>query len=212
MDADHDLELTGRETCYDGFFRLDRFHLRHRRFDGSWTPVLDREVVLRRPAVAVLPYDPDLDRVVLLEQFRPAAYAAGRPAWMTEIPAGLVEFGEALPAVAAREVKEETGLAVEALEPVAEFMPSPGGFAEVVTLFVGRVDASNAGGIFGVDAEHEDIRSFTMDAAEALALMAVPGRIDNAIALIAFQWLALNREALRRRWRSSGRQSPGHGS
>lgn len=211
MDADRDVELVDRETCHDGFFRVDTIRLRHKRFDGRWTPVLSREVVIRRPAVAVLPYDPDLDRVVLIEQFRSGAYVAGRPAWMIEVPAGLVEPGEAVEAVAAREVREEIGLAVMTLEPIATFMPSPGGFSEVVSLFCGRVDAREAGGVFGVAAEDEDIRAFAMAADAAIGLLDEPDRIDNAFTILALQWLALHRDRLRRAW-PGGARSTGEGS
>jgi ADP-ribose pyrophosphatase len=200
MDADRDVELIDREICYQGFFRLEKLHLRHRRFAGDWTPVIDREVLVRQPAVAVLPYDPVTDQVVLLEQFRPGAYGAGRSAWMVEIPAGLVEQGEAPTDVAAREAKEEIGLTLLGLERIAEFMPSPGGMTEVVTLFCGRVDATKADGIFGVETETEDIRSFAVAADGAIGMLGQPGCVDNGFTIIALQWLALHRASLLRKW------------
>src|SRR3546814_6532790 len=91
----------------------------------------------------------------------------GRRAWMVEIPAGLTEPGETLRGVAVREVREEIGLDVEALEAISEFMPSPGGFTEVISLFCARVRAEGAGGIFGLEEEHEDIRSFSVQIGRA---------------------------------------------
>lgn len=201
FDNDRDVELIGRRTEYDGFFRLDRLQVRHRRFDGGWTGPLPREMVLRRPAVALLPYDPVKDRVVLLEQFRLGAWIADRPGWMIEIPAGLIDDGEAKEASAARETLEETGLAVAQMLPVGEFATSPGGFNEWVSLFCGRVDAPVEASLHGLASEQEDIRILPMAAADALALLA-EGRIQNAITLIALQWFALNRDRLRRDWAS----------
>ncbi len=73
-----DVELVEKTTPYDGYFRIGRYRLRHRRFDGGWTEVIDREVFDRGRAAVVLPYDPARDAVVLIEQFRIGAYAAGR--------------------------------------------------------------------------------------------------------------------------------------
>jgi ADP-ribose pyrophosphatase len=201
FDNDRDVELIERRTEYAGFFRLDRLQLRHRRFNGDWTAPLTRELVLRRPAVALLPYDPVADRVVLLEQFRLGAWIADRPGWMVEIPAGLIDAGESKEDSAARETREETGLAVAELLPVGEFATSPGGFNEWVSLFCGRVDAPAATSLHGLASEQEDIRILPMPASDALALLA-EGRIQNAITLIALQWFALNRDSLRRRWAS----------
>ena len=201
FDNDRDVELIERRTEYAGFFRLDRLQLRHRRFNGDWTAPLTRELVLRRPAVALLPYDPVADRVVLLEQFRLGAWIADRPGWMVEIPAGLIDAGESKEDSAARETREETGLAVAELLPVGEFATSPGGFNEWVSLFCGRVDAPSETSLHGLASEQEDIRILPMPASDALALLA-EGRIQNAITLIALQWFALNRDSLRRRWAS----------
>ena len=46
---------------------------------------------LRGHAAAVLPYDPERDAVVLIEQFRPGAYAAGVDPWLIEVVAGIIE-------------------------------------------------------------------------------------------------------------------------
>lgn len=200
MPSNDDVEIQNRENCYQGFFRMERLRLRHGRFDGGWTPPLVREVLVRGLAVAVLPYDPILDEVVLIEQFRPGALVAGEPAWMIEIVAGIAEEGEDLEDVARRETLEETGMTVGTLEPVARYMPSPGGSSEVVQVFAGRVDADGAGGYHGLEDEGEDIRVFRLPALEAFKMMD-DGVLDTSITLIGLQWLARNREALRKRWR-----------
>ena len=69
MPDNNDVDIQERETCYQGFFRMDRLVLRHGRYDGGWTRTLVREVMLRGLAVAVVPYDPVRDEVVLIEQF-----------------------------------------------------------------------------------------------------------------------------------------------
>jgi len=191
--------LIERETPYQGYFRIDRYTLRHQLFAGGMSEPLIREVFERGHAAAMLPYDPERDTVVLVEQFRIGAYAAGRDPWLIEIVAGIVEDGETPHDVALRELGEEAGLTAELVEPIGEVMLSPGGTSETMSLFCARADASGAEGIYGLADEHEDIRVTTMVFADALAAVE-RGDIVSAPAIIALQWLALHRDRLRDRW------------
>ncbi|MSP50662.1 MAG: NUDIX domain-containing protein [Alphaproteobacteria bacterium] len=195
-----DHEILSVETPFEGFFRVDRYRLRHRRFAGDWTPVLEREIFVRGHSVGVVPYDPRLDRILLVEQFRTAALVAGRSSpWTLEVPAGIIPAaGDAPEDVARRELREETGVVAGELIPLFRFMPSPGGSSEMVWLYAALVDLAEAGGLAGVAAEDEDIRIVVLEAGEALARLE-RGEIDNAITIMSLQWLALNRERLRRR-------------
>jgi ADP-ribose pyrophosphatase len=47
--------------------------------------------------------------------------------------------------------------------------------------------------------EHEDIRAHVVSSDEAIAMIH-DGRINNAAAIIALQWLELNRARLRKGW------------
>jgi ADP-ribose pyrophosphatase len=199
---DKAVQILDREIAYQGFFRIERYRLRHRLHAGGWSPELEREVFERGAAVAVLLYDPERDAVVLVEQFRLAAHLAGFSAWQVEVVAGIVDRdGEAEPEVARREVQEEAGLAIQGeLVPIHRCLTSPGGTTETVALFCGRVDSRNAGGIHGVASEHEDIKVVVRSYREVMRLLRAQ-KIDNAFTLLALHWLAANRAALRRRWR-----------
>ncbi len=197
--SEEGVELIDKTIAYDGYFKIIRFGLRHRQFRGGMGTRIDREVFERGSAAAVLPYDPVRDEVVLLEQFRVGAFAAGRPAWLIEIVAGMIEPGEDPADVARRETAEEAGLQLGRLEAIGDVIMSPGGCTETVALFCGQVDAADAGGIFGLDHEGEDIRAFTLPFDKAYDRVR-SGEIDNASSVISIQWLALNREDLRRRW------------
>ena len=65
-DASVDVEVLETSVGYSGFFRLDVHRLRHRHFDGRMSEVITREVLDRGNAVAVLPYDPRRDEVLLI--------------------------------------------------------------------------------------------------------------------------------------------------
>ena len=187
-----DVEIVERQTVFRGYFRIDRYRLRHRTFAGGWTGEMVREVFERGHAVAMLLYDPALDQVVLIEQFRIGAHAAGRPAWLLEIVAGIIGEGESVEEVARRETFEETGCTAADLIAIGDYLPTPGGSRETVSLFCARVDARTAGGIHGLAHEHEDIRTVVMGAGEIIARLE-DGHLDNSAIMIAVAWLARNR-------------------
>ena len=135
------VEVLERNSAYQGFFQLDRYNLRHRKHDGGWTPPLVREVLERGRTVALLPYDPVRDAVVLIEQFRIGAYTAGLDAWQTEAIAGVIEPGEAADDVARREAVEEAGCRVSDMERIGNVLLSSGASSEVSEMFCGRVDS-----------------------------------------------------------------------
>ena len=72
------VDILERVTAFQGYFRVDRYRLRHETFDGGMSAEITREIFERGHAAAALPYDPVRDEVVLLEQFRVGAHAAGR--------------------------------------------------------------------------------------------------------------------------------------
>jgi ADP-ribose pyrophosphatase len=194
-----DVEIVERSDAYRGYFRILRYRLRHKRHDGGWTGPLLRECFERGHAAALLPYDPARDEVVLMEQFRIGAFAAGWHPWPIEIVAGVIEPGEEPEAVARRETLEEIGRSPSDILPICRYLSTPGGASETVALYCGRIDARDAAGIHGNPGEDEDIRVFTLSFAAAMAALEA-GRIDNAVTIIALQWLALHRDELRRRW------------
>ncbi|MCX7631080.1 MAG: NUDIX domain-containing protein [Geminicoccaceae bacterium] len=194
------VEVVARRRVHDGFYKLDVLELRHQRFDGSWTPRLRRELLVQRDAVAVLPWDPDTDRVLLVEQFRVGALDSGESAWLLEAPAGLLEPGESPEACARRELREECGLEAGRLEPALVYRSSPGGTTECVTVFVAEVRLPEHGGLFATASEQEDIRAHVLPAEEAFERLR-RGLVTATTGVIPLLWLELNRARLRALWR-----------
>ncbi len=195
----YEIQLLETDTGYDGFFELKRFRLRHSLYAGGWSPEITRERVERKEAVSVLLYDPGLDSLVMIEQFRIGALESGRGAWLLETVGGLIEPGQTPEAVAHRESREETGCEVLELRPICDFLVSPGTATEKIHLYCGRVDARGAGGFFGLPEVGEDIRvevlSFDVAVNELYG-----GRINSTSAIIALQWLVSHREEVRETW------------
>jgi ADP-ribose pyrophosphatase len=194
-----DVEILEKTTPFRGYFRIDRYTLRHHRHDGGWTQPMTREIFERGHAVGVLLYDPQRDEVGLIEQFRPGALAAGWHPWLIEIVAGIIDGDETPEQVAFREAKEEAGVELTELLPMCRYLATPGGSTESHQLFCARIDATKLDGIHGLPEEGEDIRVFSVPAEEAIGWVG-SGRVCNAMAVVALQWLALNRAEVRRRW------------
>jgi ADP-ribose pyrophosphatase len=199
---DKNIEIIYKTTCYQGFFRIDRYRLRHRLFNGEWGSAITRELFERGHAAAVLPYDPIRDEVILIEQFRIGALNAPGGPWLTEIIAGIIEENEAPEDVVKRESVEEANCIITDLVPLYDYLVSPGGMTERIALYCGRVDTTHAGGIHGAIDEGEDIKVHVVSRETALSYLQT-GRINSASAIIALQWLALNREKLLRQWMAS---------
>ena len=194
-----DVEIVEKSVGYDGYSRLDVYRLRHRLFEGGWSPVLSRELLERGHAVAALPYDPVRDEVVLLEQFRVGALAAGLPPWQIEIVAGVIDEGETPEQVVHRETREECGCTVSELAHITNYLSSAGILSEILHVYCVRVDATDVGGIHGVPDEGEDIRVFTLPPDRAVA-RAGSLELMHAPSVIALQWLSANRDRLRKKW------------
>mgnify|MGYP001806535996 CR=1 FL=1 len=194
-----DVEVIAKDTVFKGYFQIDRYTLRHRRFDGGWTHRIVREIFERGHATVVLLYDPDRDRVAMIEQFRPGALAAGWYPWMIECVAGIIEEGETPEDVAWRESEEEAGAKPTAMVEVGKYMVTAGGSSESVALYCARIDSTTIDGLHGLEHEGEDIRVFTVPATEAHA-MTKDGRICNSMAVLAIQWLILEKDSIRARW------------
>lgn len=196
-------ELVERTVAFQGHFRVARYLFRHTLYQGGMSGEIKREVFERGQAAAVLPYDPVRDEVVLIRQFRAGSYVAGRHPWGWEAVAGIIEDGETPADVARREAVEEAAVTITDLLPMGTVVLSPGACSETCTSFLGRADTTGVGGIFGLESEHENILVKAVPFAEARALLD-RYEVDNAVAVMALQWLALHRDDVRNRWRVSG--------
>ncbi|MEZ3500738.1 ADP-ribose diphosphatase [Pantoea sp. KPR_PJ] len=196
----NDVEIIARETAWKGFFSIVRYRFRHRRFDGEMSNEVVREVFERGHAAVLLPYDPLRDEVVLIEQIRIPAFDVSKTPWLLEMVAGIIEPNESAEEVVRREAVEEAGLTVGRVKPVLNYLASPGGTSERLSILVGEVDASLAKGCHGLEEENEDILVHVVSREQAYRWVE-EGIIDNAASVIALQWLALHHEKLRDEWK-----------
>jgi len=202
MDKEYD--IVSSEAVFRGFFKMNRYRLRHSSFLGGWCGEIVRERIENLAAVSVLLYDPALDRVVLVEQFRVGLMGTVDPPWSLETVSGFCDTDHETPEqVARREVVEETDCTLRALTHIGEFFVSPGMSVERIDLYCGWVDAGHAGGVHGLDHEGEEMRVVTLSRVEALGELF--GRLNSTSVIMALQWLEANRARLLAEWGWRGR-------
>ncbi len=186
-----DVKIIKKERLYKGFFECNKYTIQHKLFAGGWSEEIHREFFERGHAAAILPYDPNTDSVVLIEQFRFGAMQSKQSPWLLELVAGILEKGETSQALIKREAQEEAGLDILASQFICNYLVSPGGTTEQLDIFIGKVDASNAGGLHGLAEEGEDIRVHVFPRKLAYQWVS-QGKINNAATIIALQWLELS--------------------
>lgn len=172
------MEIKKKETLYQGFYTYQKLIVEHR---GE---TLEREQIDVGKVAAALVFDTKKQKYILVKQYR---YAAAEE--LLEVVAGLVENKQNDPEKTIRkEIREETGYAVDYLAPILEFYPSPGASTEKVFLYYAEVSRKEAEG-GGLDEEHEDIEVMEYSREELLGLP-----LQDAKTIIAVQWMAARKQ------------------
>ena len=186
-----DVKVLGCEPLYKGFFKCNKYTLRHKLFSGDWSSEIQREFFERGKAAALLAYDVERDTVILVEQFRFGAMEGKQSPWLFELIAGMIDEGESPEEVVKREACEEAGLIIDECQFMLSYFVSPGGTTETLDLYIANVDSRNVEGVFGLDDEGEDIRVHVVSREDAYQWVTT-GKINNAATIIGLQWLELN--------------------
>ena len=190
-----------KRILYKGFFSLFEYRFQYRKFDGSVSEMVSREILERGHAVVLLAYDDKRDKVVLIEQIRIAAIDTQASPWILELIAGMMDHdNESTEEVARREAMEEAGIVIGQCKPIISYLASPGGLTEQLHILVGQVDSSTAKGVHGLAEENEDIKVHVVSREQAYKWVE-EGVINNAASIIALQWLQLNHLTLKNEWK-----------
>jgi ADP-ribose pyrophosphatase len=111
---------TDPEPIEEELLSTERFRVVRRREASPAGVICDRATIQHPGAVVILPLlNPDV--VVLIRNYRVAVRQS-----LIEAPAGTLEPGEAPLETARRELAEETGFRAGRLEPLGEWLMSPG--------------------------------------------------------------------------------------
>jgi nudix-type nucleoside diphosphatase (YffH/AdpP family) len=195
------VEIIQSSLEHEGFVKVIKASLRFEKFAGQMSEEVVRFHYHRSDAVAVLIYDQENERVLLIRQFRYAVYAKTGDGWLTECVAGMMEENETPLEVAQREVLEETGLKLKKAELLSHYFFSPGGCSDRVHLYLGSVDnPAQPVGIGGLENEGEEIHAEWVPLQEALK------RVDEGTIVDGKTIIALT--LLDRRLRNKHTQGP----
>tara|TARA_B110000046_G_C12963328_1_gene385527 strand:- start:753 stop:1379 length:627 start_codon:yes stop_codon:yes gene_type:complete len=195
-----DVSVKPVKNLYKGFFQVDLYQFEHALFAGGTSNVISREILERGDAIAVLPYDPVSDTVLLIEQIRIGAIKSKHSPWLLECIAGMTDGSTDYESVVKKEAFEEAGLELNELEFMLSYLSSPGGTTERLHLYLARADLSQVKtGVYGLESEGEDIKTHVLSIDDALTRLN-NGEMDNAATVICMQWLALNRDKMAKKW------------
>lgn len=176
------LQVLDSQVLADDWAVLRKTRIAWRRADGQWDQMW-RETYDRGDGAVILPYDPDRGMVLLVRQFRYAAYVNGHDDLLIEAAAGLLDAAAPEDRIRA-ETEEELGLTLTDVRQVMDLFMSPGSVTERLHFFVARYSAADtlaAGG--GVAAEGEEIDRLELPLTTALDWIA-DGRIRDAKTVI----------------------------
>ena len=194
------VQLLRKENAYVGFFAFRKLEYNHLRFDGEQSGPVQRELFVTGDAVTVLPWDPSTDNVLLVEQIRAGAIGRDDPyPWCLEPIAGICDRNESTEATARREALEEAGLELGRVMQVSEYYTSPGALAEYTTSYIAEADLTDAGGIFGLASEQEDIRATVIPLEQALSAIDT-GQIRVAQLIVSLLALHRRKQELQKLW------------
>ncbi len=187
MFSKKDLEILSVEKKYQGFFTVNLFTLKHRLFNGQWSQPIQRELLDRGNASAVLAVDVKTSEVILTQQFRIGAHQTKHP-WVLDVIAGMVETGESFEDVAIREALEEVGGLVNIEQKIASYYNSAGACSEMTTLYFGSIDSSALPDFGGCADENEDIKVVKMKFDKFFEFMKTDEIMTSSL-VIAGLWL-----------------------
>ncbi|RDU96141.1 NUDIX domain-containing protein [Trinickia dinghuensis] len=190
MHGDARINVTHTEVLSDDWNRLEKVSFDYTRVDGA-TQSLTREVYHVDDGATALLYDSVRRTVVLVRQFRLPSHLRGKPAYLLEAPAGLLD-GSSAEARIKDEIEEEAGYRVKSVERVFEAVMMPGSTGHRVHFFVAPyspADKVSDGG--GLRHEGEDIEVVEMGFDDALA-MVNRGEIVDAKTMLLLQYARIH--------------------
>ena len=182
-DAHHPITMLDETLDHQGFRKVVTYQYREK--DSGLEA--RREIVKTQSAIAVIAYDPDQQKLMMIRQFRLGAQLATDKGMTIEVVAGLIDADEEPANAAKRELLEESGLDALSLEHCCSFLTTPGLTDEMIHLYFARVDASNLAVEAGEASETERTFPFLLSVEEAMAAVD-ENTITNGIAMLALMW------------------------
>jgi len=163
-------EILNRHLLFEGkVFNVERVNARL-----PDNRVADYDLVIHHGSVTIVPFDTD-GNLWFVEQYR-----LGAEKVLLELPAGVIESGEAPEDCARREIREETGMAATTLKKLGEMYLAPGYSTELMSVYL-------ATGIYPAPLKADSDEFLRTKKIPALQVfeMATSGKIEDSKTLAA---------------------------
>ena len=201
------------ERVHDGYLKVDKVTV-----DNDGQPVTNN-VATAKDGVIVVLYDPKVDKVLLIEEVRPAIAlhaqnnpqlytAATRPSGrLISCVLGGAKPGQSFAAAARQEAAEESGSEVTRLKKGARFFPCASVMSSYVDIYVAEIDVAKVknGDQHGIAREGEAMtnRVYTITQLNRLINQKSLQKSLDATSYRAVDWFLKNRETIRKNWLDS---------
>ena len=181
------VKILGEEILYKGWSTLKKYTISYIRRDGR-EETHTREIYNSGDGAAAMLYNPSEKKILLIRQFRLAAFVNGHPdGFIYECCAGMLDDLHPTQAMI-KEIEEETGSRVREVHKIYEAFVTPGAHMEKIHIYTAAYDDSmkvHAGG--GDTREQEDIELVEFDYGQIPELL-TSGQIIDAKTNILLQW------------------------
>ena len=188
MKDDTSVHIEDTKTLAHEKGKLTLVTFRQHRRDGQWQQ-RKREIYDNGNSAAVLPYDPKRKTVLLTRQLRLPIYLQDGIEFSVEACAGKLD-GEKPETRIIKEMEEELGYRIDAVERLFALYPSPASVAEKIEFFTccySPADKVSDGGGLADEGEDIEVIETTLERAAAMILS---GEIIDAKTVILIQCLA----------------------
>ncbi|KTD17845.1 NUDIX domain-containing protein [Legionella jordanis] len=190
------VKCISKEKKYEGYLQIYQYDLTVPSFDHEKEHfcIKGREVVHNADSVLVLIYVPDMDSFLFCQEFRLGVFfnEAQHDPFILEFVSGTIDKHSNPEKTAIKEVHEETGLKIDALEQIALVYKSPGISTEKCYLFYSEFKGQPLTGLHGLDGE-EEIMTTCISRSRVYQLMDEM-KIVDATTLLALNWFRCNKE------------------
>jgi GDP-mannose pyrophosphatase NudK len=195
MGMDGRIKILKEKVLYKGWSSLKQYIIEYMRKDGRVEEQI-REIYNSGDGAAVLLYNPEERKILLIRQFRLPVLLSGHPdGFIIECCAGMLDDLDPEQAII-KEIEEETGFRIQDVVKIFEAYATPGAHMEKIHFYTAKYDSSmklHAGG--GDLGEQEDIEILEYGYQEIPDLMK-SGHIIDAKTLILLQWAMMNFKVL----------------
>lgn len=184
-------KIIATEILSNNWYTLRKVTYQYTNKEGQVQKV-SREAYDRGNGATVLLYNMELQTVLLTRQFRLPTFINGNDSGMLiECCAGLLDQDNPEDCIR-KEIEEETGYRVTAIQKLFEAYMSPGSVTEILHFFTAKYTKTmQVGDGGGLTEEDENIEVIELDMKEAYQMIST-GEIRDAKTIILLQYMMLN--------------------